>query len=189
MDHAKALSGWQNFYVIVGSAAGALTALQFVVITLIAQARAARSMRDVHAFGTPTVVHFCTALLLSALMTAPWRTLDLLAATLAAFGFLGILYFARVLWHARATEYRPDLGDWFWYVAFPFASHVGLLVSAALFFWNLAYATALLAADTLFVLLVGVHNAWDSVTYIAVHRHRPNPASSADSGATDERQN
>jgi hypothetical protein len=31
-----ALSEWENFYVIVGSSAGALIGLQFVVITLIA---------------------------------------------------------------------------------------------------------------------------------------------------------
>jgi len=30
------LAGWENFYVIVGSSAGALIGLQFVVITLIA---------------------------------------------------------------------------------------------------------------------------------------------------------
>ena len=31
-----ALAGWENFYVIVGSSAGALIGVQFVVITLIA---------------------------------------------------------------------------------------------------------------------------------------------------------
>ena len=31
-----ALDGWENFYVIVGSSAGALIGLQFVVLTLIA---------------------------------------------------------------------------------------------------------------------------------------------------------
>lgn len=31
-----ALAGWENFYVIVGSSAGALIGLQFMVITLIA---------------------------------------------------------------------------------------------------------------------------------------------------------
>ena len=31
-----ATAGWENFYVIVGSSAGALIGLQFVVITLIA---------------------------------------------------------------------------------------------------------------------------------------------------------
>jgi hypothetical protein len=33
----KLLSEWANFYVIVGSAAGALIGLQFVVVTLIAE--------------------------------------------------------------------------------------------------------------------------------------------------------
>ena len=36
MDDMTALSGWENFYVIVGSSAGALIGLQFVVMTLIA---------------------------------------------------------------------------------------------------------------------------------------------------------
>jgi len=31
------LAHWANFYVIVGSSAGALTGLQFVVMTLVAQ--------------------------------------------------------------------------------------------------------------------------------------------------------
>jgi hypothetical protein len=35
MDAASLLGRWENFYVIVGSAAGALTGLQFVVIALI----------------------------------------------------------------------------------------------------------------------------------------------------------
>ncbi len=37
-----ATAGWENFYVIVGSSAGALIGLQFVVITLIADMPIAR---------------------------------------------------------------------------------------------------------------------------------------------------
>ena len=62
-----ALSGWENFYVIVGSSAGALIGLQFVVMTLIAGMPITR--RDAQAgdaFSTPTVVHFAVVLLLSA---------------------------------------------------------------------------------------------------------------------------
>ena len=36
------LAPWQNFYVIIGSAAAALTGLMFVVITLIMGTRARR---------------------------------------------------------------------------------------------------------------------------------------------------
>ena len=61
------LADWANFYVIVGSSAGALTGLQFVVIALITEAEAARSMLEIRAFGTPTIVHFCVVLLISGL--------------------------------------------------------------------------------------------------------------------------
>src|SRR5690349_9031512 len=67
------LTRWENFYVIVGSSAGALTGLQFVVIALIAEAETSSSMLEVRAFGTPTVVHFCASLLISAILSAPWH--------------------------------------------------------------------------------------------------------------------
>src|SRR5271157_4358910 len=41
-DSMTALAGWESFYVIVGSSAGALIGLQFVVITLIADMPIAR---------------------------------------------------------------------------------------------------------------------------------------------------
>src|ERR1019366_7033350 len=69
-----ALAGWENFYVIVGSSAGALIGLQFVVITLIADMPIAPGQAQAgDAFATPTVVHFAAVLLLSAIVSAPWR--------------------------------------------------------------------------------------------------------------------
>ena len=56
------LARWANYYVIVGSAAGALIGLQFVVLTLIAVRPATASAEAGAAFGSPTVVHFCAAL-------------------------------------------------------------------------------------------------------------------------------
>ncbi len=59
------LDGWENFYVIVGSSAGALIGLQFVVITLIAAKPIARvDALAGDAFATPSVVHFGVVLLL-----------------------------------------------------------------------------------------------------------------------------
>ena len=71
-----ALESWANFYVIVGSSAGGLTGLQFVVMTLIAQATEMRGNADtLGAFGSPNVVHFCATLLVAAILSAPWHTL------------------------------------------------------------------------------------------------------------------
>src|ERR1051325_10286164 len=76
-DDMTALSGWANFYVIVGSAAGALIGLQFVVLSLISSRPMAQ---DAHedaaeagdAFSTPTIVHFGAVLGLSGILSAPW---------------------------------------------------------------------------------------------------------------------
>jgi hypothetical protein len=72
-----------SFYVIVGSAAGTLIGLQFVVITLFEQRPALlRAAKTGSAFATPTIVHFGTALLLSAVLRVPWRSITPAAAIL-----------------------------------------------------------------------------------------------------------
>ena len=67
---------WENFYVIIGSSAAALTGLQFVVIALVADSRKKSTISEVDAFGTPTVVHFSAVLLVSAILSAPWWALS-----------------------------------------------------------------------------------------------------------------
>ncbi len=163
-----ALASWQNFYVILGSSAGALTGLQFVVITLIMQARVGSSMRDIRAFGTPTTMHFCTALLISALMTAPWQTLASLGLCLGVGGVVGIAYSLRIIWHARGAAYQPDLEDWGWYIVLPLLGHVAVVGAAVLLLRNAMWSLGMIAAAALTFLFVGVRNSWDTVTFIAV---------------------
>jgi hypothetical protein len=164
----SALASWQNFYVILGSSAGALTGLQFVVITLVTQARVAGNIRDIHAFATPTVMHFCTVLLISAVMTAPWHTLPGLGLCLGACGVAGLAYSFRIIWHARKAAYQPDLMDWIWYIVVPLLGHVALVGSAVLIWSKVGWSLAMIAGDSLVFLFLGVHNAWDTVTFIAV---------------------
>jgi len=106
-DAALPLSSWESFYVIVGSSGAALTGLQFVVIALIADSRRRASFSEVNAFGTPTVVHFCAALIVSAMLSAPWHTLSLVAILLGAIGVAGIGYLALVV---RRAQRRPPGG-------------------------------------------------------------------------------
>ena len=49
---AAHLSAWESFYIIVGSSAGALTGLQFVVMALIREARPNGSRHELSAFGS-----------------------------------------------------------------------------------------------------------------------------------------
>src|SRR5258708_3353634 len=105
---AMNLSLWQKFYVIVGSSGGALVGLQFVVIALIASTRHRADVASVNAFGTPNVVHFSVALIISAVMNAPWPSLFAVSVALAVCGVLGLGYSATVFHRARRqTAYKP----------------------------------------------------------------------------------
>jgi len=169
------LNEWSNFYVIIGSSAGALTGLQFVVIALVAQAQATGSMGEIRAFGTPTVVHFCAALLISAILSAPWHTLPHVGWALVLCGAAGVVYALSVIRHAsRSTGYHPDAEDWMWYVVLPLGAYTALLVSGIEFTSHATSALFEIAAISLVLLFIGIHNAWDTVTYVAVkHLSRP----------------
>ena len=162
-------SAWESFYVIVGSSAGALTGLQFVVMALAAESAAARTSSEVDAFGTPNVVHFCAALLVSAVLSAPWHQVWPAAKVLAAAGAAGIIYTCIVIRRARRQKgYQPVFEDWLWHTILPFLAYV-ILTGAGLAA-SRAETPALftIAATTLLLLFIGIHNAWDTVSYLAV---------------------
>src|SRR5258708_38672272 len=114
---------WDSFYVIVGSAAVALVGLQFVVRTLVAERPPLRAADAGAAFATPTIVHFGTALLLSAVLRAPWQSVTPVAALWSLVGFVGASYTcieARRM--RRQTTYRPGFEDWLFPVLLPLAA-------------------------------------------------------------------
>ena len=99
------LDTWQNFYVMVGTAAATLTGLMFVVITLIAQIQARRqipsSRSHVTVFTTSNVVHFGAVLLAAGILSAPWPALWPASLLLGLSGLAGATYMFIVLWLAR----------------------------------------------------------------------------------------
>ena len=64
--------GWENFYMMAGTAAATLAGLLFVVITLSVSLAATPAAGGVHAFVTPVLVHFGGVLFLSLVLLAPW---------------------------------------------------------------------------------------------------------------------
>lgn len=161
-----ALNGWENFYVIVGSSAGALIGLQFVVLTLIAGRPALDMEAAGAAFATPTIVHFGTALLLSAIGCAPWGGVSIAALAWGLVGIIGIVYVVVVARRMRSqTFYRPEFEDWLFHLILPLVAYAMLGLSPLL---PQTFARETLfgvAAASLLLLFIGIHNAWDAVTY------------------------
>ncbi len=171
MDATSPFEAWANFYVIVGSSAGALTGLQFVVMALVAD-RPFGTLSDINAFGTPTVVHFSATLLISAILSAPWHRLSSAGVALAVCGALGCAYsFIVIRRTLRTTSYRPVLEDWVMFVLLPLAAYVDLLVAAVVLQRSPGPALFAIAGASLVLLCIGIRNAWDTVIYVALQRH------------------
>jgi hypothetical protein len=165
------LAPWESFYVIVGCSGAALTGLQFVLIALVADSRRERTTAEIDAFATPTIVHFCAVLMVAAVLSAPWRALSGVALVLGASGAAGMGYIGVVARRARRqTGYKPVLEDWLWHTVFPFVAYATLLAAALAVVRHTIAALFMIAAASVLLLFVGIHNAWDAVAYLALER-------------------
>ncbi|HKT31313.1 MAG TPA: hypothetical protein VJS89_02320 [Gammaproteobacteria bacterium] len=165
------LNAWDSFYVIVGSAAGALIGLQFVVMTLVAQKPPPRASEASPAFATPTIVHFSAALLLSALVRVPWHSVNTAAVPWGLLGLSGVVYMLLVARRMRLQgAYQPVFEDWLFHVLLPLAAYVVLVLAAFVAPLHERAALFGVGAAALLLLFTGIHNAWDAVAYhIFVH--------------------
>jgi hypothetical protein len=168
---SEAVAGWDTFYVIIGSSAAALTGLMFVVITLTAEFRSAlpNSGEGLDAYASPTVVHFCLVLLLAAVLTSPKHTPMTLGISIGVVALIGLGYMIAVLLRMRRVKaYQPVGEDWLWHVVLPLAAYVCLLVCAA-YLWGARFNSLyFVGGSSLLLLYIGIHNAWDTATWMAV---------------------
>jgi len=167
------LAGWDNYLVIVGSAAAALTGLTFIVITISAQ-NGLVNPAGLRTFITPTIVHFSAVLGLAALLSMPHHTASSLMVTLAATGGIGLVYVGVVAFSlSRMTEiYVPVREDWLWNVVFPALAY-GMLATGGVFAAVLVRASMPTSAVALLLLLlIGIHNAWDIAVWNSVRAHK-----------------
>jgi len=168
---APPLSDWQNFYVVVGSAAAGLTGLTFVVIALAADAQMVR-LSGLRAFITPIVVHFGTVLWLAALLCIPGHNRTSLALCMIGTALIGAVYALTTTYRMVRTlpDYRPVAADWIWNAVLPLLSHGVLLAAGLMTAAHAPLALYLIGAVALTLLYVGIHNAWDLAVWITAER-------------------
>ena len=151
---------------LLGSAAGGLIGLEFVVVTLIADSPALRLAEAGAAFATPRIVHFGVMLLLSAVASVPWHKIRPVSVVWGLVRLSGIVYGVVVARRLRVQAvYQPVFEDWLFHVLLPFAAYAMLAGSAYVAHSHVRPALFVVGAATLLILFVGIHNAWDAVKY------------------------
>ena len=170
---ASLLSGWENFYVIVGSSAGGLTGLTFVVIALIRDV-ARTQPTGLSTYVTPTIVHFGVVLALAAYLSMPRLSAPGVSAGLAVVGFPGLIYGGLIALrlHRQRTSaiYIPVREDWIWNVILPSCVYGCLLASAALVWQRPRESLYAVGGLSLAMLFIGIRNAWDIAVWMTLHR-------------------
>jgi hypothetical protein len=83
----------------------------------------------------------------------------------------------------RVPNYQSTLEDWSWYIAFPLLANILLMVAAFVLPKNPSSALYIVGSAMMLLLLVGIRNAWDMVTFLAVER------SHAENASREERHN
>jgi hypothetical protein len=169
---ATPLAGWDNFYVIVGSAAGGLTGLTFVVIALVRDASRVNSV-GLRAFVSPTMVHFGGVLALAAYMSMPHQHIATLSAGLLLGGIAGVSYGVRtavLLRRSLRGGYTPVREDWVWNVIVPSVSYAGIACLGILIWHRAEQSLFAVAALALLLLFTGIRNAWDIAVWMTTQK-------------------
>ena len=161
------MAGWQNFFVIVATAAGALTGLMFVVIALRREQTSSASVHALRSFATPTIVHFTSVVVLPALLTMPRLTRTGVGWVLVLFGAAGLLYMGFVIRTARVrVDFESDFEDTLFHFTLPPIAHTAIVVAGLLTWSHHTWSMYVVAAALLTLLIVGIHNAWDSAVWL-----------------------
>jgi hypothetical protein len=88
-------------------------------------------------------------------------------------GLGGIVYVVLVARRLRSqTTYQAVIEDWLFHALLPFAAYAMLAGSACAAYSYPRPALFLVGAAVLLLLFIGIHNAWDTVTYHVFVRRR-----------------
>jgi hypothetical protein len=161
--------GWENYYLMVGSSAGALIGLMFVVVTLTAGRDRSEVERGKHLYTSPIVWHLAIILTLSGAAAIPAMTPRFFAVAAGGLAILGIAIGVRSAIGIARNPGDPQSPafDAFWYGIAPAITYVGLAVGAFGVLRGGPWGTTAVAADLMVLLLVSIHAEWDLVTYLA----------------------
>jgi hypothetical protein len=163
-----ALRTWHDFYLLMGGAAATLVGLTFVAASIGVGVLTEEHEAGLKAFITPTVVHFAAILGACLLILAPFASIAILGAVLAAEALIGGAYSIGVLIHIRRSDFGVSLMliDRVWYAAAPIIAYAVFAGAAVSLARGQGTSLVALACGLGLLLLAGIRNAWDMALWI-----------------------
>nr|NUR38378.1 hypothetical protein [Sphingomonas sp.] len=167
--------GWDEFYLLAGSAAAVLIGLIFVVISLMQNRSRSSVLAGSRLYMGPIVLGVSFVLVLSAAALTPGISraeYAAIAGVVALWGlFRGILSLVGI--RGLLSNGEVHWTDPLFYGAIPSAIYLALLGVAAAFWNGCPWAHYGIAAATTAILLCAIRNEWDLITWIAPQADTP----------------
>jgi intracellular septation protein A len=172
---ADALSGWNNFYSLLGTASATLVGLLFVAATVGASARVYTISRPVaqRVFLSASVVHFSGILAACLIVLVPLQSWISVGVMIMAGGLFGLAY-CGLIWRDTVKDGLSksiELEDKLCYIVLPFAGYLIEVAAGVTFILRSDLGGAALALSSGMLLVIGIRNAWD-ITIWTITRPR-----------------
>ncbi|HVN01719.1 MAG TPA: hypothetical protein VMT68_16060 [Caulobacteraceae bacterium] len=170
------LEGWENYFVLMGTAAASLIGLLFVVVTLTHGHERSHVLRGQALYMTPTAIHFGVVLSASAIVLTPKLTVHVVAGLIGLAALWGEFKAVRStlgILQLRRSDDPPHWTDLWCYGVGPALAYFALLGIAAAIWAAAPWSIDALVALLLALMLTALRNAWDLITWIAPRRDTP----------------
>jgi hypothetical protein len=166
--------GWDNFFIMAGTASATLVGLLFVAVTVGTGLPTSYIVHATRGFLTPTLVRLGGVLFQTLAVLAPWPSAWPIGIILALGGLMGLAYQINVV----VTRHNvglvlPNWQDWIPYVAVPALSSVSLIAGAVGLIAEKSFAPYAIAGAMVLSLFAGIYGAWDLTLWIIKNRDKP----------------
>jgi hypothetical protein len=168
------LHGWENFFILAGSAGATLIGLMFVAITLGSGfSSTPQGLDATRAFLTPTLTRFGGVLFECLAVLPPWPSAWPIGITLGLLGLIDLVYQMYVILKQRKVDFvSPDWLDWILFSVAPLLGNASLIIGAAGLIAEKPFAPYAIAGAIALLLLAGIYGAWRLTLWIAKNRDR-----------------
>ncbi len=110
-------------------------------------------------------------MLISAIVSAPWPRHFELQIALGVCAVVGFVWSLLVLFNIRKIKfYSMVLEDWAWHIALPLLAYVAAMAGVIVLESHTVLALFLIGGTATMLVLIGIHNAWDTVTHLTLQR-------------------
>jgi hypothetical protein len=168
------LEQWHDFFLLCGTAGATLTGVLFIVISLGPSIIATEKATGVRAFVSPNAVYFSSVFVVSNTLLAPTIPQALIGSLLCMGAALSLLYLWSVKGPQRWRENRLSVLDWIWYIALPYLAYALALAAGIGVLRDDPRAIPAIAVTMLFMLVIGIRNAWDLAVWIPLQERNRN---------------